>query len=241
MDTRIDRFSWRTYDVNTLLPAGWRQEVLHVAQCHARDSVLLPRSVTSREGNPNLELPVAGVNSQQVRSLLPWLYESYTGLFRDLAQQSSSEPLVCAEGVEHSIVLNVQYGSAMRYEAHVDSNPLEGLLYATDLPHGAGGELVVANRPEANSVAEIDSDCTVIYPVTGHLLLFDGRRWPHYVRPLTERCPLRVVAAMNFYTPSCPETHRPPDLTPHVRGYDVATIAHARRAAKQHAETGVPS
>ena len=40
----------------------------------------------------------------------------------------------------------------MRFECHVDSNPLTGLLFCTD--HQAGGELVIANDTEAEGVAE---------------------------------------------------------------------------------------
>ena len=34
----------------------------------------------------------------------------------------------------------------------------------------------------------------------GHLILFDGRRNPHYVRPLASDNDIRIVAVMNYYT-----------------------------------------
>lgn len=214
----IDRFSWRSYDINSLLPRGWQEGILTVAE-KAVTKLLFPRSVTSREGDPDLRIVTLTVSGTTVRDSLPWLYSLYKGLFRDLGQLGLIEPLSTANNDLYGASLNVQRGTEMRYEAHVDSNPLEGLLYVTDLPKGCGGELVVANNPKANSIEEIEADCSVIYPVTGNLVYFDARRFPHYVRPLTDPNGVRIVVAMNFYVPSCPESARPPDLTPHLGGY----------------------
>jgi 2OG-Fe(II) oxygenase superfamily len=108
----------------------------------------------------------------------------------------------------------------MRYECHVDSNPLEGLLYVTDHPPGTGGELVVSNRGDVPTAEEVDRDATLIYPVAGHLVFFNGSCHSHYVRPLIAEDGVRVVAAMNYYTPSLPESARPPDLNRHLFGED---------------------
>lgn len=102
--------------------------------------------------------------------------------------------------------------------ATVDSNPIEGLLYFTSHPPGAGGELVVARNSAATSVEEVDADCAEVFPFAGHLLFFDARRFPHYVRRLTSAGAMRVVAAMNYYTPSCDESQRPADLNEHLFG-----------------------
>lgn len=213
----MDRFSWRSYDINTMLPSSWQNDILSVAQELAMLKILRPRSVTSREGNPDLRLPVRTVNGRAVREHLPWLYALYRGAFRDLAQLGTHEPVTVASSELIAINLNVQTDGA-RYEAHVDSNPIECLLYCTDHPKGSGGELVVANNPTANSIAEIDSDCSIVYPASGHLVYFDARRFAHYVRPLVTQDAIRVVVAMNYYTPSCPESSRPSDLTPHLFG-----------------------
>ena len=49
----------------------------------------------------------------------------------------------------YGVVLNVQRGTAMRFECHVGSNPLTGLLFCTEHLAGAGGELVFAHDPAA--------------------------------------------------------------------------------------------
>jgi hypothetical protein len=67
---------------------------------------------------------------------------------------------------------------------------------------------------------EVDRDAATIYPVSGHLVFFDARVHSHYVRPLRDASAIRVVAAMNFYTPSCSEADRPSDLNMHLYGSD---------------------
>jgi hypothetical protein len=158
------------------------------------------------------------VGGVRVKQSVPWLYKLYRGFFRDLAQLGCLEPVFPATNPLYGAVLNIQSGRTMRYEAHVDSNPIEGLLYVTDHPRNTGGELVVSNNPHARTVKEIEGDCGVIYPVSGNLVLFDARRFPHYVRPLRSALSVRIVVAMNFYTPSCPESSRPADLNDHLFG-----------------------
>jgi len=104
----------------------------------------------------------------------------------------------------------------MRFECHVDSNPLSGLLFFTD--HPQGGELCFARRLAASGMSGIDEDCSVIRPQTGHLVFFDGRTHPHYARPLIADTDIRVLAAMNYYTESSPESTRPQELNRHLYG-----------------------
>jgi hypothetical protein len=69
-------------------------------------------------------------------------------------------------------------------------------------------------------VEGIEEDASVVYPIAGNLIFFDARHFAHYVRPLADSAAVRIVAAMNFYTPSSPESHRPPDLNRHLFGRD---------------------
>ncbi|MGY2062449.1 2OG-Fe(II) oxygenase, partial [Nocardia gipuzkoensis] len=108
-----------------------------------------------------------------------------------------------------------------RYECHVDTNPIEALLYCTTHLSGEGGEVVVSNRGDVRSIEEIEADCAVIEPRAGQLLFFDAREHSHYVRQLTDPDAVRVVVAMNYYTESSPEWEvRPPDLNRHLTGAD---------------------
>ena len=50
------------------------------------------------------------------------------------------------------------------------------------------------------------------------LVFFDGKTYPHYARRLLDEADVRVVAVMNFYTRSCPESTRPPELNRHRFG-----------------------
>jgi hypothetical protein len=67
-------------------------------------------------------------------------------------------------------------------------------------------------------VAEVDQSCSVLRSQSGHLIFFDARRHPHYVRPLSSISDVRIVANMNFYTSSSPESMRPRGLNRHLYG-----------------------
>lgn len=121
-----------------------------------------------------------------------------------------------AQDERYGVVLNVQRGTTMRFECHIDSNPLTGVLFCTD--HPVGGELVFAHDPEAADISGVERNCSVIRPHAGQLIFFDARQHPHYARALAKRSDLRVVAVMNFYTESCPETTRPKELNSHLYG-----------------------
>ncbi|MFI5783913.1 2OG-Fe(II) oxygenase [Nocardia sp. NPDC051570] len=175
---------------------------------------------TSREATLQEELVCGGVGGGAVRTRLPWLHKLYEGPFLEQAQLMSPEPVSIMTDERFAAVLNVQRGGE-RYECHVDTNPIEGLLYCTSHYRGEGGELVVSNRGDVRSVREIEADCAVIEPRAGQLVLFDAREHSHYVRTLTQPNAIRVVVAMNYYTESSPEWEvRPPDLNRHLTGVD---------------------
>ncbi|MGD0698564.1 MAG: hypothetical protein ABSA02_01635 [Trebonia sp.] len=211
----LSRFRWTTFDVNDLLPRGWQQEVHSLAA--EADFRLFPRTpVVSREAADVAQIPRGRVHADQVRQRLPWLDGLYRGAFLDLAREARTETVVTARDDRYGLVLNVQRGKSMRFECHVDSNPLTGLLFFTD--HQAGGELIIGNNPIASSLAEIERDCSVIRPHAGHLVFFDARHHPHYARPLVSKTDTRVLADMNFYTETYPESTRPRELNRHLYG-----------------------
>jgi hypothetical protein len=209
------RFRWTTFDVSESLPPDWQQQVGDVAA--SADFRRFPRTpILSREAPEIPYISRGRVHAHQVQSRLPWLYQRYRGEFRALAAQACGEHTLAARDDRYGVVLNVQRGTSMRFECHVDSNPLTGLLFCTD--HPAGGELVVSHDPAAADVLAVEQNCSVIRPHAGHLIFFDARLHPHYARPLAAPSGTRIVAVMNFYTESHPESTRPAELNRHLYG-----------------------
>jgi 2OG-Fe(II) oxygenase superfamily len=210
-------FRWTTFDLANRLPDGWQHDI-HAAAAEA-DFREYPRTpVLSREADHVVRISRGRVHADQVRLSLPWLYRFYRGCFLELAGKACAERVMPALDDRYGLVLNVQRGTRMRFECHVDSNPLTGLLFCTDHLPGAGGELVFGHDPSAADVGAVEQDCSVIRPHAGHLIFFDGRQYPHYARPLTSESDVRIAAVMNFYTESCPEANRPAELNHHLFG-----------------------
>jgi hypothetical protein len=157
------------------------------------------------------------VHAHQVRRGIPWLQGLYHGTFPKLANDAWPEHVVAAADARYGVVLNVQRGTSMRFEAHVDSNPVSGVLFCSDHPAG-GGEVAFSHDPTAAEVRAIDADCSVIRPQAGYPVFFDGRHRAHYARSLMAESDLRVVAVMNYYTESFPESTRPRELNRHLYG-----------------------
>jgi hypothetical protein len=216
-DDDVTSYSWAEFDVGSWLPQGWQKDIETVAaQAEVR---LFPRTpVLTREAREVAHVPRGRVHADQVRCGLPWLYRLYRTRFLELAGQIHAESVRPASDERYGLVLNVQRGTEMRFECHVDSNPLTGLLFCTGHSEEAGGELVFARDESADSVHAVERDCMVIRPRAGHLIFFDGRRNPHYARALRSESDVRVVAVMNYYTDSCPESTRPPELNRHLYG-----------------------
>ena len=147
---------------------------------------------------------------------LPWLPRLYLSRFWQLAEQAIGEPVAAAKDERYGAVINVQRGTRMRFECHVDSNPLTGLLFCSDHAFGAGGELIFAHDQRAASRAGIERSRCVIRLQSGHLIFFDGWYHSHYAGPLTPGSDTRIVAVMNYNTRSCPESTRPKELIRHL-------------------------
>ena len=209
-------FKWTTFDLTSQLPPDWDRDISKTAG--DADFREFPRTpILSREAEDVPHILRGRVHADRVQDVLPWLYQLYRNEFLELAGLAwDKEPVEPARDDRIGIVLNVQRGTTMRFEFHVDSNPLTGLLFCTD--HRAGGELVFAHDPDAAGVGAVQRNCSVIRPHAGHLIFFDGRRHPHYARPLVSASDVRIVAVMNYYTESCPESARPPELNRHRFG-----------------------
>ena len=146
----VERFRWTTFDVTGLLPLDWPDDIKVVAaDADFRDFPRTP--VLSREAEQVTHITRGRVHAGHVQDRLPWLYKLYRSDFLELAAQAWREPIKPASDDRYGIVLNVQRGNTMRFECHVDSNPVTGLLFFTDHPAG-GGELVVGHDPDAVSI-----------------------------------------------------------------------------------------
>ncbi|MFC4244872.1 2OG-Fe(II) oxygenase [Gryllotalpicola reticulitermitis] len=166
---------------------------------------------TAREASDG-PIPIVAVDGDQLAREVPWLADLYRNWFADLAKTFGDLTVRASDNPKVALSLNVQSGPVDRYPCHVDSNPVEGLLYLTDCDVNTGGELVVGLDPDASSVEQVDANCALIYPRAGQLFFFDARRNAHYVRPMRQDGVTRAVVTMNYYTESCPEATRPPGL-----------------------------
>ncbi len=105
----------------------------------------------SREADDVQQVVRGRVHADQVVSGLPWLRELYRAAFRELGEQATGRKVYTASDERYGTVLNVQRGPRMRFECHVDSNPLTGLLFCTDhgpVPEGSWSSVTI-RRPAA--------------------------------------------------------------------------------------------
>jgi hypothetical protein len=112
------------------------------------------------------------------RELIPTFVRSYIGLEVSPSRFERS-----------SITLNLLRGQGSRYERHVDTNSITGLLFANSLTQDDGGalRLYYPDSPPVN-----------VYPKEGTLLLFDARWVPHEVMPLLRNA-MRLSIPMNYF------------------------------------------
>lgn len=202
-------------DVTSLRPEGWQEAVRDVA-ADADFQRFPPTPILSREAPEVTYIERGRVDADTVMQRLPWLYKLYRTEFLEQAARAWGEHIDAAFDDRYGVVLNVQRGKKMRFECHVDSNPVTGLLFLTG--HSEGAELVVSRDPDATGVDGLERDSVSVTPQAGQIIFFDGKNHPHYARELSGESDVRVVAVMNFYTASCPESTRPPELNRHRFG-----------------------
>jgi hypothetical protein len=214
---RPNEFRSMSFDVRSSLPDSWDERILDLLPL-ASEIQLSTRSVTSREGDFEDMSPARFlcINGQIIKQKIPWITHNYQGIWLKMAQRYFGLDIVASSSEKSGAVLNALVNPEMRYEAHVDSNPLTALLFVTTIEPHCGGELIVARKQSANSIKEIEESHISFRPERGKLLLFDGRNFPHYVRPLKYNGRIRCAIAMNYYNKECPESARPIDLDNHL-------------------------
>lgn len=211
-------FSYAKFNVSNILPDNWQNTIIKLCNRYSQNGELAANSVTSKEFDSRTILDIKYIPGEVILKKLRWLFNLYRNEFYSLASKYSSETIYCANDIRHALNFNIQVGNEMRYECHVDSNPISCILNCTSHPMGDGGELIVSNDINSIGIDEIESDCQIIIPESGNFLIFDGRYHPHYVRPLIRSEGLRIILGMNYYTDECPESFRPSDLDCHL-GY----------------------
>jgi hypothetical protein len=158
-------FRWTAFDVTSLLPLDYSDDIkIAAADAAFRDFPRTP--VLSREAQDVRYITRGRLHADKVQQRLPWLYKLYRNDFLELANQAWGKPIEAAFDDRYGIVLNAQQGNTMRFECHVDSNPVTGLLFFTDHPAG-GGELVVGHDPDAVGVEALENNGSVIRPQAG--------------------------------------------------------------------------
>src|SRR5690242_4048584 len=159
------------FDVTDHFPRNWREDIRAIAaDADFRDFPRTP--ILSREAADVTYVTRGRVHAIQVQQRLPWLYKMYRDQFLDLVRQTWDEPIEPAVDDRYGVVLNVLRGSKMRFECHIDSNPVTGLLFFTSHPAG-GGELVIGHDPAGVGVGKLEEDCTAVLPQAGRLIIFD--------------------------------------------------------------------
>jgi 2OG-Fe(II) oxygenase superfamily len=187
------------FQLQDQLPIDWQEQVLTVSAEYARVAELRGGASTSREP-AGTTITYRLLDGDGVARKLPWLDQLYRTELVKLATKVVGRAMVVSASVINGVNLNVLEGAGSRYEWHVDSNPLTGLLFCTTHAGGEGGELVFSAQDEK----------LTIQSKAGTFLLFDARRSPHCVRPL-HRSGLRISAPMNFFYAD-EEQLRPSDL-----------------------------
>lgn len=193
---------YQDFDLMTLnlLPQGWLEQIISVAEQHAQYTQLDGRSSTSREPEGIEPVEVFVVMGNIIQAALPWLYKLYQNELRDLASQAAGQLVYPSIDLPSAININVLRGKGSRYEWHVDSNPLTGILYVTTHDVDQGGELVFRCPTEQ----------MIVHPREGIFIAFDARELPHTVMPLKTNS-IRISVPMNYY--DSPESQiRPSDL-----------------------------
>lgn len=176
------RLRWTAFDVTSLLPEDWREDVAAVA-AEANFRAYRRTPILSREAADVTHVTFGRVHPSTMQHYLPWLYKLYRSEFLELAERAWAEPIKPAMDDRYSVRLNVQRGTMMRFECHVDSNPVTGLLFFTGHPAG-GGELMVGQDPDAIGIEEVERNGSAIVPQAGQLIFYDGKTYPHYTRAL---------------------------------------------------------
>jgi hypothetical protein len=120
-----DQFKYYEIDIAHLLPPDWKEKVFSIAYNYAEHIKTSSYSLQSREQDTNQELESFVVNGNIIKKELPWLYDFYRNTCRDIYHEMTGDEIIVATNDLYAINLNIQVGKTMRYECHIDSNPVQ--------------------------------------------------------------------------------------------------------------------
>jgi hypothetical protein len=171
-----------------LLPNDWEKELKDFAEQYSYLIHLDGKSSTSRESKNSKGADVYVADGNQICINIPWLHSLYEYELLAFANKTFNNEYEIAKDIKSCTNINLLKGKGARYEWHVDSNPLTGLLFVTNHNENEGGELVFKKEGKMINV----------YPKPGIFILFDAREVPHYVAPL-KNDKIRISVPMNYY------------------------------------------
>jgi hypothetical protein len=161
-----------------------RRSAVHIVRTSGTDTLdyrVVPGDVIRADASPIYALYASARLLQWVRAV------------------TLSDPVSRSPHLRSAVNINCLDTSGQRYPWHTDAVPFTAVLFLTTLPESAGGEFLIRTAPDG---------LVTIRPVSGELLLMDGRRCAHAVAPLRENT-RRVTIPMVF--PDGP-TERPQGL-----------------------------
>lgn len=173
---------YQQIDVKRHLPLDWRRGVLRVVRDHGFTS--------PAEDRAGLRI----VSGEVAQEKLPWLWDLYAGRLRRFVEICIDAPVYVQNLTPAALTINVLSGADARYEWHVDTNPVTGILY---LSEAQGGRLVFRGSS------------AYVRPRVGRFICFRTAGVEHRVTPLAGG--IRISVPMNYFL-SATDQERPADL-----------------------------
>jgi hypothetical protein len=121
-------------------------EVKEISSQYSYKIILDGSSITSREPNDMEPIEVSIVIGDIIQEKLKWLDDLYRNEFLKFASDFLSQEICVSNDLKSGININIINGIGGRYEWHIDSNPVTGLLFITDHNEETGGALIYKKK-----------------------------------------------------------------------------------------------
>jgi len=157
-------------------------------------SVAARRALHIRRSMDGSTLDYRVVTGDVIRKEAASIYEMYESahLLEWIRHVAATEAVGLSPHERSAVNINVLDTAGQQYRWHHDAVPYTVVVFLTTLSASAGGEFLVRTRRD---------ELMTIRPVSGQLVLMDGRQCAHAVAPLRENA-VRITVPMVF--PACP-------------------------------------